>query len=77
MLVLVGHVGENDSVGDILTRPLSSSFLEMLFAGRREAKEPKNRIRMLLENGQPETENEGIDLKNVRVSKGAPSCPEI
>jgi hypothetical protein len=36
-----------------------------LFAGCREAKEPEDRIRVLLKNRQPETENEGIDLRQL------------
>jgi hypothetical protein len=67
VLVLVGDIGEDDSTCDLLTRPTSGGVLEVRFSRCREAEEPKDRVRVLPQDVEPDAEDEWVDL--VRGSK--------
>lgn len=64
MFILIRDVGEDNSVGDLLAGPLRSGLLEVHLAGRREAEKPQDRIRVSLQNGEPEPEDVRVDLRS-------------
>lgn len=63
VIVLVGDIGEDDSIGDFLTRPAKGRLLEVRLSWGREAEKPQDRVGDLDEDVEPDAENEGVDLE--------------
>lgn len=63
VVVLVGDIGENDSICDLLTRPAKGRLLKVGLSWRGEAKKPQDRVRDLNEDIEPDAEDEGVDLE--------------
>lgn len=75
VIVLVGDIGEDDAVGDFLTRPAKSRLLEVRLSRRWEAQKPENRVGNLDEDVEPDAEDEGVDLKRDKGVSSAPTFP--
>lgn len=68
VVVLVGDVGKYDAIGDLLACPARSRLLEVCFAWSGEAEKPKDRVRVLLQDLEPDAEDERVDLSKGSVS---------
>lgn len=68
VVILVGDVGENDTIRDAFAGPLERCRFEMSFSRRWETQQPQDRVWVLLKDVEPDTEDERIDLRMWRGS---------
>lgn len=62
VLVLVGDISEDDAIGDVLTGPECGRLFEVRFTRGGKPEKPKNRVGVSLQDRQPESKDERIDL---------------